>query len=77
MQYFEDFSEDEVNALFAEDDVELIEEEVDELGLRSGSIEVTSDASQVTTVLAAPEEFLIEPQAKSLEDVNFVHTAPR
>ena len=71
MQYFEDFSEDEVNALLAEDDVELIEEEVDELGLRSGSIEVTSDASQVTIKPVAPEEFLIEPQAKSLEDVNF------
>lgn len=71
MQYFEDLSEDEVNALLAEDDVELIEEEVDELGLRSGSIEVTSDASQVTIKPVAPEEFLIEPQAKSLEDVNF------
>ena len=47
--------------------------EEDEVGLFSGEIEITTDASQVKIENIAPEEFLIEPQAKSLhcEDINF------
>ena len=59
--------------MLAEDNVELVYSEEDEVGLFSGEIEVTTDASQVKIENIAPEEFLIEPQAKSLhcEDINF------
>ena len=37
----------------------------------SGELRVTRDTSQVKVEAIAPEEFLIEPQAKSLDDVSF------
>jgi len=70
-EYFEDLSQDEFDLLIAEDTVEIVEQIEDEIGLMSGSINVYRDSSQVTIETIAPEEFLIEPQAMSLDTVNF------
>jgi len=69
---FKDVNQDELDMLLATDDVELGDSETNEVGLISGSVLITRDISQVTIQSLAPEEFLIEPQAKSLEEVNFV-----
>jgi len=69
---FTDVTQDELDMLIAQDDVELGESETNAVGLISGTILVTRDASQVQIEALAPEEFLIEPQAKSLDEVNFV-----
>ena len=69
---FKDVNQDELDMLLAQDDVELGDSETNEVGLISGSVLITRDISQVTIQSLAPEEFLIEPQAKSLEEVNFV-----
>ena len=68
---FTDITDSELNLLLAQEGVELTESTTDELGLISGSISIESDTSQVIIENVAPEEFLIETQAKSLEDVNF------
>ncbi len=70
-EYFENLTTDELDTLLAQDNVELGEHEEDELGLTSGEILVTRDTSQVIIENIAPEEFLIEPQAKSLDTVLF------
>ena len=57
--------------ILAEDNVELIDSETDDIGLVSGTIGITSDASQVVIEPVAPEEFLIEQQAKSMMDAKF------
>lgn len=69
---FESITSDELDLLLAQDNVELVDSTTDELGLVSGSIEIIHDTSKVCIENVAPEEFLIEAQAKSLEDVNFV-----
>jgi hypothetical protein len=58
--------------LLAQDNVELGDSETNEVGLISGTILTSRDTSQVSIESLAPEEFLIEPQAKSLDEVNFV-----
>jgi hypothetical protein len=68
---FEDITEGELDMLLAQDDVELVDSETDDLGLVSGTISIESDTSQVVIENLAPEEFLIETQAKSLDSVNF------
>jgi len=68
---FEDLTEDELDMLLAQDDVELVEDEEDDLGLHTGTISIEIDTSQVVIENIAPEEFLIESQAKNLNDVNF------
>lgn len=68
---FEDITDSELNLLLAQDNVELVESTTDELGLNSGTIGIESDTSQVVIENVAPEEFLIESQAKSLDDVTF------
>jgi hypothetical protein len=70
-EYFENLTADELDVLLAQDDVELGEHEEDELGLTSGEILITRDTSQVIIENIAPEEFLIESQAKSLDSVLF------
>ena len=50
---------------------ELVESTTDDIGLTSGTIGIERDTSQVVIENVAPEEFLIESQAKSLEDVTF------
>jgi len=69
---FTDVNQDELDMLLAQDGVELGDSTTNEVGLISGTIVMAKDASQVTIQSLAPEEFLIEPQAKSLDDVNFV-----
>jgi hypothetical protein len=68
---FTDITDGELNMLLAQDDVELTDSKTDELGLISGTISIEQDTSRVVIENVAPEEFLIETQAKSLEDVNF------
>ena len=63
-QEFDNLSQDELDMLLAEEDVELIDSETDEIGLVSGTIAITRDTSQVVIEPVAPEEFLIEQQAK-------------
>mgnify|MGYP003634204031 FL=1 len=71
VQSFENLTESELDMLLAQDDVELVSRDTDEVGLTSGEISYQRDASQVVIEAIAPEEFIIEPQAKSLDDVNF------
>lgn len=69
---FNDLNQDELDMLLAQDNVELGDSETNEVGLISGTILTSRDTSQVSIESIAPEEFLIEPQAKSLDEVNFV-----
>ena len=70
LEYVEDLTEDELDAVLAEENTEI--EEIEEsLGFYSGDIRVTQDTSQVVIENVAPEEFLIEPQARDLDDVLF------
>ena len=71
IQYVEDLTEEELDAILSEDNVEIEEIKEDAYGLFSGELRVTRDTSQVKVEAIAPEEFLIEPQAKSLESVSF------
>jgi hypothetical protein len=64
-------SEEELDALLAEEGVEIEELEQDELGMFTGELRIARDTSQVCIEAVAPEEFLIEPQAKSLDKVGF------
>ena len=66
----ENLTEEELDALLVDEKVEIEEVEKDALGLFSGELRVTYDTSQVCLENVPPEEFLIEPQAKSL-DVTF------
>lgn len=68
---FENLSQDELDMLLAEDEVELVESDTNEIGLIFGTIARTYDTSQVCIEAVPPEEFIIEPQAKSLDDVDF------
>jgi len=68
---FEDLTEDELDMLLAQDGVDLVDDEEDDLGLHTGTISIEVDTSQVVIENIAPEEFLIEAQAKNLKDVNF------
>jgi len=68
---FEDITEFELDMLLAQDNVELVDSEIDAIGLTSGTIGIERDTSQVIVENVAPEEFLIESQAKSLETVTF------
>ena len=70
-EYFENITEDELDSMLIEDDVELGEYEEDEIGLLSGELRITRDTSQVIIENIAPEEFLIESQAKSMDSVAF------
>ena len=70
-QEFSDLTEAELDMLLAEDNVELIDSKTDDVGLISGTIGITHDTSQVMIEAVAPEEFLIEAQAKSMMDAKF------
>jgi hypothetical protein len=71
---FDDLTEDEVMALAAEEDITDLQAEADEdqPGLYSGKLTRKRDASQVKIEVINPEEFSIEPQAKSLSPEYFV-----
>ena len=70
-QEFSDLTEAELDMVLAEDNVELLDSEVDEVGLVSGTIGVTRDTSQVMIEPIAPEDFLIEENARSMMDSKF------
>ena len=70
-QEFTDLTEAELDMLLAEPDVELLDSTTDDAGLINGTIGITRDTSQVMIEAIAPEEFLIEAQAKSMMDAKF------
>jgi hypothetical protein len=71
---FDDLTEDEVMALAAEEDITDLQADADEdqPGLYSGKLTRKRDASQVKIEVINPEQFSIEPQAKSLSPEYFV-----
>ena len=71
LEPIQDLTEEEFDAIVAQDNVEIEEVEQDELGLYSGDLRISQDASQVVIEAIAPEQFVIEPQAKSLQDIQF------
>ena len=71
-QEFTDLTEAELDMLLASDDnIELLDSTTDDAGLINGTIGITRDTSQVMIEAIAPEEFLIEAQAKSMMDAKF------
>lgn len=70
-QEFSDLTQDELDMVLAEDEIELLDSDTDAVGLISGAIGITRDTSQVIIEPIAPEEFLIEAQAKSMMDAKF------
>ena len=72
LEYVEDLTEEELDAILADDMVEIEEIVEDEFGLYTGELRVFRDTSQVKIESVAPEEFLIEPQCRSLEASTFV-----
>ena len=64
---FESLDADELDMLLAQEGIQLVEEEVNDFGLSSGVISYAEDRSQVAIASVAPEEFLIEAQAKALD----------
>ena len=72
LEYVEDLNEEELDAILADDMVEIEEIVEDEFGLYTGELRVFRDTSQVKIEAVAPEEFLIEPQCRSLETASFI-----
>lgn len=72
LEYVEDLTEEELDAILADDMVEIEEIVEDEFGLYTGELRVYRDTSQVKVESVAPEEFLIEPQCRSMETASFV-----
>jgi len=71
-QAFENLTQDELDMLLASDEgIELVTSETDDVGLLSGEIAIERDTSQVVIEAIEPESFVIEAQARSLEDSNF------
>jgi len=66
-----DLTEEELDSLLVQDNIEIEEITEDAAGLFSGELRVTTDTSKVCIESIAPEEFIIEPQAKDLDGVNF------
>jgi hypothetical protein len=71
LEPIQDLTEEEFDQVIAQDNVEIEEVEQDELGLYSGDIRVSQDASQVVIEAIAPEQFIVEPQSVSLDSVGF------
>lgn len=67
---FSNLTEDELDLLLADEALELVDSETNDIGLISGTVERKIDTSQVTIEPIAPEEFIIEAQAASI-DVDF------
>tara|TARA_E500000331_G_scaffold103777_1_gene100586 strand:+ start:7664 stop:9697 length:2034 start_codon:yes stop_codon:yes gene_type:complete len=70
-QEFSNLTQDELDMVLAEEGMEVGETTTNELGLVSGTLFETRDVSQVAIEAIAPEEFIIEPQAKDLKNTNF------
>lgn len=71
LQTIEDVLPDDFDMMLAEDNVEIEEVEEDALGNYSGTLRISRDTSKVCIDAVAPEEFLIEPQAKDLDSITF------
>jgi hypothetical protein len=71
LQTIEDVLPDDFDMMLAEDNVEIEEVEEDALGNYSGTLRIYRDTSKVCVDAVAPEEFLIEPQAKDLDSITF------
>mgnify|MGYP005989828573 CR=1 FL=1 len=71
LQTIEDVLPDDFDMMLAEDNVEIEEVEEDALGNYSGTLRIYRDTSKVCIDAVAPEEFLIEPQAKDLDSITF------
>ena len=71
LEEIQDLTEEEFDALLAQDNVEIDEVEQDELGLYSGTLRVSEDASKVCIESIGPEEFIVEPQCRDLESASF------
>lgn len=70
---FEDVDPASLDQFLADDEIDLKEISVDpDTGLASGTIVRTRDTSQVCIEAVPPEEFIVEPRAKSLADARFV-----
>ena len=70
-QSFDQLTQDELDMLLADDGVELVDSETNDIGLLSGEISIERDTSKVCIEAIEPEGFIIEAQAKSIEDSNF------
>ena len=68
---FENLTADELDMLLAQDDIELDDSETNDVGLISGTVIRKIDTSKVCIESIPPEEFIIEPQARNLDDTNF------
>lgn len=71
LEEFSRLTDEELDMLLADEAVELEENEKDAIGLNSGQISRAVDKSQVVVEAIAPETFIIEPQAVSLDTINF------
>jgi hypothetical protein len=70
---FEGLDQDSVTGLASLEDVEELEAELDPLtGLYKGEVKRKIDKSQVTIEPVPPEEFLISPRARSIEEAAYV-----
>lgn len=70
---FENLTQDELDGLMALPDVELVKMEQDpDTGLFKGDIKRKINKGQVKIDVIPPEEFLITPQARTIEDAPFV-----
>ena len=70
-QEFIDLTQDELDMLLADETIELIDAETNEIGLVSGTIGKSRDTSQVVIETIPPEELVVEAQCKSLEESSF------
>ena len=67
VQEFNDLTQDELDMILAEDDVELIDSETDDIGLQSGTIGITRDANQVVIEPVAQEGSLSSNKLKAMD----------
>ncbi|MBW7970953.1 hypothetical protein [Bradyrhizobium sp. BR 10289] len=75
---FENLQHHEAYGLAAQDDVDEFEGTQQPDGSYSGSLTRKKDVSQIRMVTVAPEEFLIEPLATSVESATYVgHRTPK
>lgn len=73
VEQFDNLTQDEVDLLAAQPDVKNISAEMNpETGLFKGELTRMVDKSQVRIRVVPPEEFLITPQATSIEEAPFV-----
>ena len=72
LEDIEDLTEEELDMRLADEMTEIEEIETDEYGMNNGQLRIYRDTSQVKIEAVAPEEFLIEPQCKSLESAMFI-----